>query len=282
MDINKLFEDEQNDNLNQLLEIYEENEKVIKYFKSIDNKIQSVIKSNDVEKIKRITKKLSNQIQILSSLKFEIYDLDVNIPDNLQDKWHKNIYYITNEMSIGEVEKFANKTTNLKSEIHKEIHTLKLKEERKRKEELARKKKREEENRIKVEQEKEKQKRIEQERKRKEELARKKKREEENRIKVEQEKEKQKRIEQERKRKKKAEQQRKLEQNRKEKQKVELQRKLEQREKTKNIGKIILVVGIFLFFVPIFFGVKKYAMPFGPISIGVMFISLFFLVNTDD
>ena len=248
MDINKLFEDEQNDNLNQLLEIYEENEKVIKYFKSIDNKIQSVIKSNDVEKIKRITKKLSNQIQILSSLKFEIYDLDVNIPDNLQDKWHKNIYYITNEMSIGEVEKFANKTTNLKSEIHKEIHTLKLKEERKRKEELARKKKREEENRIKVEQEKEKQKRIEQERKRK----------------------------------KKAEQQRKLEQNRKEKQKVELQRKLEQREKTKNIGKIILVVGIFLFFVPIFFGVKKYAMPFGPISIGVMFISLFFLVNTDD
>lgn len=167
MDIDKLFQDEQNDNLNQLLGLYEENEAVISYFKNMNNAIQKTIKNGDIDKIKRTAKKLSKNIQALSSLKFEIYDLDVKIPDSLQNDWHKNIYYITNEMSIGEVDTFLSKTASLKKQISNEIERIKISEERKRKlEEIRleqereqvlaaeRKKRKEQERKLKLEEEK--------------------------------------------------------------------------------------------------------------------------------
>ena len=166
MNIDKLFQDEQNDNQKQLLELYQENEKTISYFKSVNDTVQKAIKNNTIDKVKSTTNNISKHIKALSSLKYEIYELDVKIPDSLQNDWHKNIYYITNEMSIGEVDTFFSKTITLKKQISDETERIKVSEEKKKKlEEIRRqqeqerikkqklaeecKRKKEEENRLK-------------------------------------------------------------------------------------------------------------------------------------
>lgn len=189
MDIDKLFQDQQEDNSTQLKQVYQVNKELLSYFKNVNKSIIKTLNSNDINVIQKVTSTIEVNIQNLSKLKYEIFSFDEEIPDKYSKEWHKNVSYIINEMSIVESTLFLQKTTLLKQHIVKENKRLKLEEEKRIKlkkeqrvkDEIDRLKKIEEEKKLK-QREQELKKKKEQEEKKK--LVEKKKKEEEERIKL--------------------------------------------------------------------------------------------------
>ncbi len=109
MDIDKLFQAEKNDTASQLEGFLIENEELITYFKSIERSIQNILSSNDSDRIKNTTSKLAEVLPRLSLLRFTIFDLEPEIPASLKRKWDKHVKFITENMTINEVEMFYTK-----------------------------------------------------------------------------------------------------------------------------------------------------------------------------
>ncbi len=156
MSIDKLYEDVQNDAVVQLKQLYGLNKELIQYFKNIDKNVRENIENGDADVISNLTIAIEQNIANLSKLKYEIYNFDEAIPDKCSKEWHKNLSYVTNEMSVGETVTFLENTLAVKEKVITENQRLKLEAEKRRKLEEERKAKAERDRLKRIEEEKQK------------------------------------------------------------------------------------------------------------------------------
>jgi hypothetical protein len=104
--INSLYNEQQNDIQQELQKLYNQNKKILSYFSEIENDIKEAFSSSNKEEVKIMLESVKTQLSNLSQLKFSIFDLEDEIPEELSKKWNKRVKYITQQMSINEVDNF--------------------------------------------------------------------------------------------------------------------------------------------------------------------------------
>jgi hypothetical protein len=104
--VNNLYNEQQNDLQQELQKLYNQNKVVINYFSKIDSGIKEAISSSNKDEVKIMLESVKSQLSNLSNLKFLIFDLEDEIPEELSKKWNKRVKYITQQMSINEVDRF--------------------------------------------------------------------------------------------------------------------------------------------------------------------------------
>jgi hypothetical protein len=118
MSINNLYNEQQNDLQQELQKLYNQNKDVINYFTKIDSSIKEAILSSNKEEVKTMLESVKTQLNNLSQLKFSIFDLEDEIPEELSKKWNKRVKYITQQMSINEVDRFIKVIEEFKNIKH--------------------------------------------------------------------------------------------------------------------------------------------------------------------